>query len=334
MSKTNKTAKIVVNNNVSIVDEYLAMVGDISDIALAKPHMVGQTVLKGGIAVTVNEKSVIVNPEAGGSLLSINGNLRAKGALSALSTLQLGGYARAEIGFQSHYGSIAEAAAKGAYVENYAALSSNYAGNDPILMALKPKDDGRTLAVARIDLKAGRLVVGKVIGPVLPEWKGEKTLFAYQFHAKHEAIDLILSGAKINIAPFVMVKGDDGKSHYSEVASKALIAKYAESLLEQDLVVAKAKRDENIANARERKAGYKSYKAASKVAASSPELVEKVSGESVVVDGESMTLVSLIGKKVTITTETGARLNRFTVDQGSFASLLVAGGMNRKVTLK
>jgi hypothetical protein len=284
-----------------------------------------------GHHVTVRTRSLTINDDHQfGGGIEMHKKFECAGVLAALSELHTnsatGKYAVIELGFRQFK---SDQALRQAVREPHAAvITASYCGADNAKLAVRPEK-----GVSLLGWRQGAWVVTKNL-PVAPKWSKEAEL-DMQFFAKQDGMDLILSGLKVYVAPWLHVHDKDSEGKwitlengdygftYSEAKSAAFIKVYTTALgltPEEGAV----KVQENIKVSHARKGDRATYRQVQAVVAENPDVPDMLLGATigVMVNGErkEMAMRDLIGRK--LNTKVGTlNSGQYTVHAGNLAFL-------------
>lgn len=280
----------------------------IANVRESHVEVPGRTIEVAGHIITIREKSVVINDDGKfGGAIELHKQFETAGALSALSAIHTnpatGRYAIMEVGFVQYF-SDEELRAR-VREPRAAVVTASYNGNDPRILAVRP-----AVGVSLLSYRQGAFIVARNT-PAMPKWS-EQNEREMQFFAKHDAMDMILAGRKIFVAPFLQDHklGQDGRWAtdvngefeycYNEAKTTAMIATYT-GVLFMTPENAAVQVEQNIKRAGIRESDKKLYHQARALVSERPELAKEIVNDgSLKVDGIEHSFKSLLGREVTM----------------------------------
>jgi|GEM_PF-4356291 len=200
-----KAAAKVANTNAAIIAEYQAAIEAEREVGRSERTPVEfRPVTVAGVLCHVRAKSLDINVEAKGDAFQIHGESQSEGVMSALTEMHVQPashkYSKIE------YGLVLFSNGMNAPQSRYCGvLTRQYAGNDKDLQALRPEK-----GIVILGHRMGEFHAMKRIASIKDENLSERER---EIFWKSEGFDLILSGRKLHVAPFLGVnkKGEDGR---------------------------------------------------------------------------------------------------------------------------
>lgn len=306
-----------------------------------------KTFKTGNITVTVREKSVTINDDGKFShAYEVHTEFMSKGFLSAMSELHTlpatQKYTTLEVGFHAYK---SDEELSRLVTANYVAIiTAAYVGTNPKAQAVKPTEG---MVVCNWEL--GRYKVAQHIVEQ-PEWhkdESEDVKHTRQTYCKHFGFDMILSGQKIQVAPWLQkakynadgtraMAADNihGLTEYDEARSTGTIKAYTEGLGMSAEWAASATAARIFASGY-KKANDRLYKQGKELVTANPELKDALQTVSISVSGQIVPVTDLMGETLEVHLGhcEGLSVSRIRVTPESVAAIVAMAGRQRFFTL-
>ena len=290
--KNNNSIKSVANTNANIIAEYQAAIEAEREIGRSERTPVEyREVTVAGIVCHVRAKSLDINVGANGDAFQIHGESQTEGVMSALTEMHVQPASHKYSNIE--YGLVLFAHGMNAPQSRFCGwVTRQYAGGDKDLQALRPEK-----GVVILGHRMGEFHAMKHIESIKDESLSERER---EIFWKAEGFDLILSGRKLHIAPFLKVnkKDEDGRwiarengngfeREYSEKRVIGMISAYTSKWF-MDPEVALGEREASFLAADTRKDDYRFAKVTRQVLVEKPELKQalEVSGFLTIVEAD------------------------------------------------